>query len=410
MVHQTISTSSSNAPRASSKINHMFTALRCTARQAPRWILVLLAACTLVPPPPPAPGPGSADDKTSATPVADAAQASPIVRPNARWVPAAWADLPGWQADRTLELWPALLRGCDRPAPGWAKLCVAAAKLPPQSDADARGWLQQQLRPYRVEALDGAADGLITGYIEARIEAQRVPSAGVRVPIHAPPADLASRQPYWTRQQLATVPAARAALAGRELAYVADPLDALFLQIQGSGRVHIREADGKRRVVRLTYAGHNGQPYKSVGKWLIEQGELRADQASWPDIKRWAQRHPKRVNEMLWSNPRVVFFREEPLADPQSAPLGGQGVPLTPRRSIAVDVQSIPYGTPVWLDTSEPLTNTPLRRVVMAQDTGSAILGAVRADYFWGWGDEAEAQAGRMKQPLRLWALWPILP
>ena len=191
---------------------------------------------------------------------------------------------------------------------------------------------------------------------------------------------------------------------------MADPLDALFLQIQGSGRVQIKEADGSRRVVRLTYAGHNGHPYKSVGKWLIEQGELRADGASWPDIKQWAKSHPKRVNELLWSNPRVVFFREEPLPDALVAPLGGQGVPLTPRRSIAVDVQSIPYGTPVWLDTTEPLSNAPLRRVVMAQDTGSAITGAVRADYFWGWGDEAEAQAGRMKQPLRLWALWPISP
>lgn len=323
-------------------------------------------------------------------------------------MPVEWAELPGWQADRTLELWPALLRGCDRPAPGWADVCLAASRLPPQTDADARAWLQQQLRPYRVEGLDGVAEGMITGYIEARIEARRRPSAEFRVPIHAPPADLASRQPYWTRQQLDTVPAARASLAGRELAYVADPLDALFLQIQGSGRVNIRESDGSRKLVRLTYAGHNGQPYKSIGKWLIEQGELRAEQASWPDIKQWAQRHPRRINELLWSNPRVVFFREEPLPDPQSAPLGAQGVPLTPRRSIAVDAQSIPYGTPVWLDTSEPLSNQPLRRLVMAQDTGSAIVGAVRADYFWGWGDEAEAQAGRMKQALRFWALWPI--
>ena len=386
----------------------MFTVLRRVGRLSLAWILGLLAACTAAPPQPPVP---SADDGTPPSAAApQAAPAEPIVRPRARWVPVDWAELPGWQADRTLELWPALLRGCDRPAPGWASVCIAAARLPPQTDADARAWLQQQLRPYRVEALDGAADGLITGYIEARIEARRVPSPRARVPIHAPPADLASRQPYWTRQQLDTLPAAKAALAGRELAYVADPLDALFLQIQGSGRVQVKEPDGSRKTVRLTYAGHNGQPYKSVGKWLIEQGELRADQASWPDIKQWAQTHPKRVNEMLWSNPRVVFFREEPLPDLQSAPLGGQGVPLTPRRSIAVDVQSIPYGTPVWLDTSEPLSNTPLRRIVMAQDTGNAITGAVRADFFWGWGDEAEAQAGRMKQPLRLWALWPIQP
>jgi len=117
--------------------------------------------------------------------------------------------------------------------------------------------------------------------------------------------------------------------------------------------------------------------------------------------------NPKRVNELLWSNPRVVFFREEALTDPGAGPRGAQGVPLTPGRSIAVDAQSVPFGSPVWLDTTEPLADAPLRRVVMAQDTGSAIVGAVRADYFWGWGERAEQQAGRMKQPLRMWVLWP---
>lgn len=334
-----------------------------------------------------------------------------IQRAVSRWVPVEWSELPGWPNDRTSELWPALLRGCDKPPPAWAAVCAAARAAPrPGDDAEARNWLQQRLRPYRVESADGATEGLVTGYVEARIDAQRIPSAAARVPIYAPPADLASRQPYWTRQQLDSLPAARVALRGRALAYVADPLDALFLQIQGSGRVLIKEPDGSRKVVRLAYAGHNGHPYKSVGKWLIEQGQLRADGASWHDIKAWAQRNPKRVEQMLWSNPRVVFFREEPLGDSQQAALGGQGIPLTPRRSIAVDVQSIPYGTPVWLDTTEPLSNMPLRRIVMAQDTGSAILGAVRADYFWGWGDEADAKAGRMKQTLRMWALWPVSP
>ena len=110
---------------------------------------------------------------------------------------------------------------------------------------------------------------------------------------------------------------------------------------------------------------------------------------------------------MLWTNPRVVFFREEPLPDAEVGPRGAMGVALTPGRSIAVDPLSIPYGSWVWLDTTEPLSSTPLRRLVAAQDTGSAITGAVRADFFWGWGGEAEAQAGRMKQPLRLWVLWP---
>jgi membrane-bound lytic murein transglycosylase A len=159
--------------------------------------------------------------------------------------------------------------------------------------------------------------------------------------------------------------------------------------------------------VRLAYAGNNGQAYQSVGRWLIEHGELPAGQASWPAIRDWAHRNPRRVNELLWANPRYVFFREEALPDSALGPRGAQGVALTPGRSIAVDPKSIPYGTPAWIDTTEPLSNKPLRRLVLAQDTGSAITGAVRADYFWGWEIDAAEKAGRMKQPLHLWVLWP---
>jgi membrane-bound lytic murein transglycosylase A len=354
--------------------------------------------------PPSAPVPGTA----ASAPAGPAAAA--IVRTRSRWLPADWAELPGWQLDATRELWPALQRGCEKPAPGWHALCVAARGFVPAGDAQAREWLQARLQPYRVESPEGAAEGLITGYFEPLVEAQRQPRAAFRVPLHSPPDDLATRKPWWTRQQIESLPAAQAALRGRELAYVADPLDALLLQVQGSGRLALAEANGSKRLVRVAYAGHNDQPYKSVGRWLIEQGELKAEQASWPAIRAWARANPRRVNELLWSNPRYVFFREEPLPDPQVGPRGAQAVPLTPGRSIAVDPLSIPYGTPVWLDSTEPLSNTPLRRVVMAQDTGSAITGAVRADYFWGWGEEAEAQAGRMKQPLRLWVLWPKWP
>lgn len=368
-----------------------------------------LAACASGP----AEGPAPVESRptgASAPPAAPstAASAPALLRPRARWVPVDWTELPGWANDRTADLWPALQRGCDKPMPGWDAVCSAARNLTPANDADARAWLQQRLRPLRVEALDGHAEGLITGYFEPLVEAQRLPRPGFRVPLHAPPADLETRKPYWTRQQLDTLPAAQASLRGRELAFVADPLDALLLQIQGSGRLQLTEPNGSRRLLRVAYAGHNDLPYKSVGRWLIEQGELKPEQASWPAIRAWAKAHPKRVNEMVWSNPRVVFFREEPLPDPQLGPKGAQAVPLTPGRSIAVDPQSVPYGTPVWLDTTEPLSSTPLRRAVMAQDTGSAITGAVRADYFWGWGDEAEAQAGRMKQPLRMWVLWPL--
>ena len=334
-----------------------------------------------------------------------------IVRARARWVPVDWSQLPGWSADRTAEIWPALLRGCERPSVDWAVFCVQVrdATTPAFSDDAARAWMQQRLQAYRVESIEGAPDGLITGYFEPLVEATRQPKGRFRIPLYGLPADLASRKPYWTRRQIDSLPAAQKSLRASVLFYVADPLDALILQIQGSGRLDVVEANGSRKTVRVAFAGHNDQPYKSVGRWLIEQGELQPVQASWPGIKNWALQNPKRLNEMLWANPRVVFFREEPLPDPQVGPKGAQGVPLTPARSIAVDPLAVPYGTPVWLDTTEPLSNTPLRRAVMAQDTGTAIAGAVRADYFWGWGNDAEAQAGRMKQPLRMWVLWPKL-
>ena len=170
--------------------------------------------------------------------------------------------------------------------------------------------------------------------------------------------------------------------------------------------MRVQEADGSQRLLRLAFAGTNEHPYRSPGKWLIEQGLLRGD-ATWPGIRAALAAQPQHLQGFLWSNPRVVFFREEPLSalEAQFGPRGAQGVALTPGRSIAVDPQSIPYGTPVWLSSQGPVAQ--LQRLVLAQDTGSAIVGAVRADYFWGWGDEAFAQAGRTQQPLRWWALWP---
>jgi membrane-bound lytic murein transglycosylase A len=371
-----------------------------------------LLACSSAPPPPvPAPvetrTPGA--EPTAMPTVASA----PIVRAGARWQPVAWTDLPDWGQDRPLEAWTALRRSCERLAPdlqrAWQRVCADALRATPADDSAARAWLEQRLLPYRVLPLDPGAsgEGLATGYFEPLIEASRVPRGAQRFALHGPPADLAQRKPWFTRAQIDNLPAARAALRGREIAYVADPLDALLLQVQGSGRVRITEADGRSATVRLAYAGHNDHGYVSVGRWLIEQGELKAGEASWPAIRDWARRNPQRVPQMLAANPRVVFFKEEPLPDPALGPRGSQGGPLVPERSIAVDVNSVPLGTPVWLDTTEPLSSTPLRRLVMAQDTGSAIVGAVRADYFWGWGERAEAQAGRMKQSLRMWVLWP---
>ena len=408
IVHHTINTITANAPKASSKINSMMMFPKCLQQSILVALTLVLISCAS----PPRVEPTAPDGKPSAAAESTLA-ASPLLRTRSRWVPVSFADVPGWAQDRSAELWPALLRSCERPAPEWLRLCgqARAASLLNASDESTRVWLQQNLQAYRIESLTGAAEGLITGYYEPVIDAMRTAQGAYKFPLHSPPADLTTRKPYWTRQQLDTLPAAQDSLRGKVIAYVSDPLSVLTLQIQGSGRLNLVDADGSKKRIRVAFAGHNDQPYKSVGRWLIDQGELRAEQASWPGIKGWTQRNPQRVNELMWANPRVVFFREEALPEIPAAalpgPRGAQGVPLTPGRSIAVDAQSIPYGTPVWLSTTEPLSNTPLRRIVMAQDTGTAIVGAVRADYFWGPGDEAEAQAGRMKQALLMWALWP---
>ncbi len=343
-------------------------------------------------------------------------------RGKARWVAVGFQELPGWHQDRTSEVWSALWRGCLRPAPPWAAVCtkvrlLGAAWGREAGDDSVRGWLQANLQPWRVEAPDGQTTGLLTGYVEPLVDGRRVPQGAFQTPLFRPPQDLGKRKPYYTRAELDTLPEARAALAGRELLYVADPLDALLVQVQGSTRVRVLDEltpMGQPRLVRLAFAGHNDQPYQSVARWLVDQGAFPLEQASWGAIKAWAGLNPQRVNEMLYANPRMEFFREEPLIDADVGPNGAQGVPLTPGRSIAVDRESVPYGTPVWLDTTEPQawsaaapTPRALQRLVMAQDTGGAIVGAVRADYFWGWGDEALTQAGRTKQPLKMWVLWP---
>ncbi|MGM9491863.1 murein transglycosylase A [Ideonella sp. YS5] len=382
---------------------------------APLLATGLLAACSLLQRQAPVPveerGIGAPAAPASAASAAASAAPGTLERAHARWVPAGFEELPGWGQDRVSELWPALRLSCAAggaaAATPWASVCAQARQFFPADDAQARQWLEQRLKVYRLESLQGDAAGLMTGYFEPLVEASRRPTKSKRVPLYGPPADLAQRKPYWTRQELDTLPSAQAGLKGREIAWVEDPMDALLLQIQGSGRLRMTEADGSTRLIRLAFAAHNDQPYRSVGRWLIDQGELGATEANWPAIKDWARRNPRRINEALWQNPRTVFFREEPLPDPALGPKGAQGVPLTPGRSIAVDPLAIPYGTPVWLDTTEPLSARPLQRLVVAQDTGSAIVGAVRGDYFWGWGDEAEAQAGRMKQPLRAWVLWP---
>ncbi|MFC5496732.1 murein transglycosylase A [Caenimonas terrae] len=395
---------STPASRASSRISSMNRFLRLGA------IVGMLAGCGSVPlpPQPPLDRPAvaaPADTGAANLPADNAPLPPPMLQGRSRWIAVRWSELPGFAEDALHEAWNAWIKSCERPGPTFAALCPEVRRLSIASGEEQRAWMVQRLQPYRVEPLFGPSEGLLTGYYEPVIQASRQPGPGYEIPLYAPPAGIGQRRPWYSRQEIDTLPAARSALRGREIAYVADPLDALMLQIQGSGRLRIVERDGSQRVVRLAYAATNDQPYRSVGGWLLQQGAVR--DASWPGIKAWVAQNPQRLNELMWSNPRTVFFREEAMSELDAAfgPRGAQGVALTPGRSIAVDKDSIPYGTPVWLASSGPLLK--LQRLVLAQDTGSAINGAVRADYFAGWGPEAGELAGRLKQPLRLWVLWP---
>lgn len=264
--------------------------------------------------------------------------------------------------------------------------------------------------------------GLVTGYYEPLLSGSRSPSERFNAPLYSTPpdlliVDLASLYPelkgkrvrgrlegnrvvpYYSRAELPTDPAIR----GKEIVWIDGALDAFMLQVQGSGRVQLPGGE----TVRLQYADQNGHPFRSIGRYLVDQGALTLDQATMPGIRSWLAANPTRLHEVLNANPSVVFFSEAPLDDPAIGPKGAQGVPLTAGRSIAVDPAFVPLGTPVFLATTYPATSTPLQRLVIAQDTGGAIAGAARADFFWGTGAPALEQAGKMRQPGALWLLWP---
>jgi membrane-bound lytic murein transglycosylase A len=316
-----------------------------------------------------------------------------------------WSELPGFEDDSLFDAWNAWLKSCERPGPVFAPLCPEIRRLSIGGQEAQRQWIKQRLQPYRVETANQQRTGLLTAYYEPEFEGRRVPDSRFNVPLYRSPAGLSAGTPWYTRQEMETLDSAKAALRGREIVYLADPVQVMVLQIQGSGRLRVAEADGQERLIRLAFAAHNGQAYKSIGRWLLDQGELR--DASWPGISAWMQQHPERVQALLWQNPRVVFFKEEALSDFDRGfgPNGAQGVPLTPGRSIAVDPQSIPYGTPVWLNSVG--AQVSLTKLVLAQDTGGAIRGALRVDYFAGWGAGAGELAGRLKQDVQLWVLWP---
>ncbi|HEV3105360.1 MAG TPA: MltA domain-containing protein, partial [Trinickia sp.] len=272
--------------------------------------------------------------------------------------------------------------------------------------AGTRTLFETYFTPFQLANGDGTLDGLVTGYYEPLLHGSRTRRGPYQFALYRWPAGYRPGAALPVRAQLES----SGVLDGNELVWVDDPIEAFFLQVQGSGRIVLDDG----AVMRVGFGGTNNQPYKSIGRWLLDHGEITPAQATMQGIKTWARANPTRVAALLDTNPRFVFFKAMPSTDAASAlsgsadgPIGALGVPLTPERSIAVDPTSIPLGTPIFLQTTRPLTNSPMNRLVFAQDTGSAIKGGVRADYFWGLGDDAGDLAGKMKQSGRMWLLLP---
>ncbi len=410
IVHQTIASKINSANNASNKIKPMHHLLG--SRILGSFCIVgalLLTACSS-PEKTPRPQATVTPPKATVPETKTVPDHAPAVftRPKSRWLLASWSDLPGFNADNFNEAWVAWRQNCARNLPNTQSICADVKRLDGQPSALQKNWVMENFQPYRVEHLNAVAapaNGLLTAYYEPVFEASRTPRPGFEVPLYGVPANLKSRTPWYSREEISKLPAAQAALKGKEIAFIASPVDAMVLHIQGSGRLWLTQRDGSRNQIRLAFAGTNDHPYQSIGRWLLDQN-LTKD-ATWPGIKAWLAQNPRRTNELMWRNPRFIFFKEEALlgAEALLGPKGAMGVLLTPGRSIAVDPGSIPYGSAVWLSSGGPQTS--LNRLVFAQDTGSAILGAVRADYFVGTGEAAGELAGRLKQDMTAWVLLP---
>ena len=319
-----------------------------------------------------------------------------------------WQDLPGWQEDDLTQAWPAWLKSCDALRKrnsdiNWRLVCSQANGVSGKDKQVIRQYFEVNFQAYEVRnSTTGNDSGLITGYYEPVMNGSQTRTPNYTVPLYGLPNIWKGSKPNPapTRAELM----GSGALKGSELAWVQDPVAAAFMQIQGSGKIRLEDG----RVLRLGYAGTNDQPFKSFAQWLLDRKEITRGEASMQGISAWAKRNPGRVEEMLNANPRFVFFKELPSnVSADLGPNGALGVPLTAERSIAIDLKAMPLGAPVFLSTSKPLTTQTLQKLVIAQDTGKAIVGGVRADYYWGSGDSAGELAGRMKQDGNMWLLLP---
>mgnify|MGYP002624348219 CR=1 FL=1 len=389
-------------------------------------LLLALVACT--------------QQREEPPPPVEAPPAPESAGPNSLFLtPATFEQLPAWGEDPMSAALPAFLRSCQKLAAlppdtplganafagyvhDWIPLCNTAWGLTPRDDIDMRGFMSRWFKPYLVSGADGP-EGLFTGYFEPELYGSLEPRTPFNVPLYRKPDDMVSVDlgpfrsdlagqsivgriennrfvPYYSRAEID-----QGALAGRglELLWVDDPIDAFFLEIQGSGIVYL--PDGK--ATRVGYAGKNGRAYVAIGKVLVEWGEMTLEQVSLASIRAWLEADPDRAQAVMQQNPSYVFFER----NDGEGPIGAQGTVLTGGRSIAVDPQFIPFGVPLYVDTFWPSgvdAGLPMRRLMIAQDTGGAIRGPVRGDIYWGRGDIAEQYAGNMKAKGRYYILLPL--
>ena len=396
-------------------------------------ILCCLSACTLpvggpqapsllervTPPPPQA---GALVTMVTPSPPLPLELSPPALLPVPPLTPVPWEAVEGWRLDDLPAALDAFVRGCAtlKKRADWSTVCREATSVAPDRDA-VRTFFEERFIPHQVRNPDGSDTGLVTGYYIPNLNGSRQRSDRYRYPLYALPDDLlivdlrsvypdlanyrlrgrlVGRKvvPYYSRAELDSDPAP---LAGKELFWIDDPVELFFMQIQGSGRVLLDDGSA----VMVHFADQNGYPFRSIGKLLLDRGEMTREQMSMQNIKAWAQQHPTETAALLNENASYVFFATLP-GSPATAP-GALGIPLIAERSIAVDSRTIPLGAPVFLSTTRPSSKEPLQRLVVAHDTGGAIRGAVRADFFWGQGEAAGALAGRMKQKGKMWVLLP---
>ncbi|HEU0070670.1 MAG TPA: murein transglycosylase A [Alphaproteobacteria bacterium] len=368
--------------------------------------------------------------------------------------PVGFNALPGWAEDDQSAALPALRKSCayfarqsdttrlqpaptDSQAPGiggfvsdWRAVCAAAQTVPDNNRAAARAFFEREFKPFKA-ANNKDTQGLFTGYYEAELRGAKQPSARYNVPLYKVPSDLVAvdlaefgsefsgrtiagkvvqgkLRPYDDR---ATIEKGSLKNKNLELIWVDDAIDAFFLHIQGSGRVQMDDGS----VTRVGYAGKNGQPYVAIGRELVTRGVMKAEDVSMQSLRAWLKANPREAEPLMNANRSYVFFQETKSAGPNDGPIGAQTVALTPGRSLAVDRKFLPLGLPIWLDASHPdgagkassSGDVRVRRLMVAQDTGGAIRGPVRGDVFFGWGEQAAAMAGMMRDRGEYYLLLP---